>query len=222
MNVDTQTNNLLFLLGAATLLIPGCGDDGASDPEPTATMGQTTGATTANPTTAEPTGTPTTADPTGQPTTSTPTTGPDSGPTTGEEPGDESSTTMSGDPTTGDDPADPSEGPDEPPSDAEAACQAYAEVVVGCFPGAGYTVEQEAANCVETLAYFDADTPECGAALLEYYACLGTLDCKGLANKRVGCAEEIAAVEAACPASDTDDDGDSQGGDEPEPPPPSP
>ena len=71
-------------------------------------------------------------------------------------------------------------------------CTEYGSNAALCYDG---PAAEYAANCEAGLSYYRAYGAACRAAVEDYFACLGTVDCGSFKS---GCAQEREAIDVAC------------------------
>lgn len=172
---NQHINNLLFLLASGSLAL-GCDveddDDGGSGQDTAATDDGTAGDDDHG-----------TAD--------------EHGSTAGDdvqETGADSGTAADADGTAGDTAGDTGTAGDT--SSEPTVCFNFAKTAAGCDDTVDQTEEYD--YCEGLLDYYAAYSKDCLTAAEEFYACLGTLDCRTF-NANEGCEAEVDVFAEACP-----------------------
>lgn len=100
------------------------------------------------------------------------------------------------------------------------ACKPYARKASACYSdaygdGYSYGYVGQVGSCVAQIGYYAAESPDCADAFIDYFACLGALDCDAfLGDGDEGaepsgphpCDPAGAALETECDFDDDDDD----------------
>ncbi|MEM6296565.1 MAG: hypothetical protein AAGA54_35190 [Myxococcota bacterium] len=216
--MDTQRlSGLLFLLGSATLAMPGCDTDSDDDTDGGSATDSASGTDSASDATASASGatasdgtasaSDSASDDSASDTASDDSASDDSASDSGEDTTAGTATATTGSDDTGglDDTGDETGVGTIGTSDdtggetgVSEACAAFADAYVGCYQK--YTAEQIQAYCEMLLEYGGTISPGCGDAYADLYNCLATLDCKELMAEEppAACQKTIDAVDAAC------------------------